>query len=222
MRRHAILPAILACALGGFTACGGGGPSAAEICDRILECSPGGDRAECIPLLGEYQDAFRPVSWAAFGDCLLSLDCAQLAGAGFDGCLDVAMAAAPANAADGLLEAYCERAIACGQVGTSVAECLDIYKAQGSYEIRGLGMLSDELLDCLAECSGALACDQLEQTWDQCARGCGVPWADDVPECDHGQPEEGACVCDEGWAGELCDGCAAGYVLDAWGECVAR
>ncbi|HSA23671.1 MAG TPA: hypothetical protein P5076_19580, partial [Myxococcota bacterium] len=165
MQRHAVLPAFLACALGLLTACSGGGPSAEEICDRFLECAPGGDRAECVLLLGEYQDAFRPASWSAFGDCLLSLDYAHLETAGFEGCLSVAMAAAPANAADGLLEAYCERAIACDQTATGVAECVDILKAQGSYEIRGLGMLSDALLDCLADCSGALACDQLEQTW---------------------------------------------------------
>ncbi|HSA22742.1 MAG TPA: hypothetical protein P5076_14910, partial [Myxococcota bacterium] len=60
----------------------------------------------------------------------------------------------------------------------------------------------------------------LEQTWGQCMQACGVPWANDVLECEHGHEENGVCVCQEGWAGVLCDDCAPDYTLDTWGECV--
>jgi hypothetical protein len=185
----------------------------------MVECAGQGDAAACQQQLEPVQDVMRASSWDTFAGCLLDLDCARLLGQGVNLCLQTAMAAAPANAADGLVEAYCARAIACGQAGgLSAAECLAQTKAQAGEQYAEMGIFSDGTLDCLERCTGDLACEDLQNFYSLCSRPCGLLFGDSGLDCDHGWERDGVCDCDPGWAGTLCDVCAPGYVLDQWGD----
>ncbi len=204
-------------------ACGSSKVPPSRVCERMLACDTDNEMtmAECEQMLADYTKVLRPGPWNAMANCWIGMSCEEFeAEDSYQVCMQAAIDAAPANAGDALLKAYCKRGIDCGQFGGTVSDCLSMLKDQAGDYLGSMGMLNDATLACLADCTAGLDCDQLYDFFEICAFECELPWAQLDLDCDHGYQEDEACVCDQGWAGELCDTCAEGYVREGW-DCVA-
>jgi hypothetical protein len=204
--------------------CSSSAVPASAVCEKMMGCDPDSEASleECVALLEEYSSVLRKASWNAYANCLIGSSCELLmSGDGFTDCLQAAMAAAPASAGDGMLSAYCARAIECGQYPGSVADCLALLKEQAGDYLGTVGMFNDSLLGCLERCTAGLDCAELNNFYEICGLECELPWVEIDLDCDRGHQDGEVCVCDEGWAGAKCDTCAEGYTFDGW-DCLGH
>lgn len=203
--------------------CPGNGPTAEELCTKMIDCGAEGQPSECLTEMQQMKDVLRYSAWASIGNCMLAKTCAELEEDGALECVFAAMAKGDPNAADGLLAAYCQKMIDCGQApDMTVQACVDLSKAQAGEYVNAYGIFRDSVLDCIEACAKRQTCETLEDTFDTCMDTCGVSFggSDGQIGCENGDYDNGVCVCYTGWDGEFCDECAAGYVLDNWGDCV--
>jgi hypothetical protein len=206
-----------------WAGCPSSGPAPEELCNKMIECGAEGQLSECLTEMQQMKDVLRSSSWAKIGNCMLDLTCAEIETDGSMECLEAAMASGDPNAADGLLRAYCQKMIDCGQApGYSVQECVELSKSQAGEYLGAYGMFRDSILTCVENCAHSQSCENLEDIFEICMEPCGLIFgsSDQQSTCDHGYEDAGACVCDPGWDGTYCDACAAGYVLDEWDDCV--
>lgn len=209
--------ALLAALLAGCSS----GPAPAEVCDRLLACSPGSDRGQCDEAMGQMKSVMRSSAWADFGDCLVDLPCDELLADGFDFCLAQAADEAPEDAADSLVGAWCEKAVECGEAGgISVETCKSMAKGAAGRRVLGMVTIIDGgILDCVASCIRKQSCSEESDYFGTCGAECNMVQLGAGDSCEHGDYSFGFCQCEEGWTGPQCDACAAG-MRDTGDRCV--
>ncbi len=223
MRTSAIACLFVLCT-GLLSACGGG--STGAICNKMAKCAGQSNSLQitaCKQQLNVLADGMRKVAWDAFADCLLGLECEALLGNGWNTCLLEAIEAVPEGTGDGFLEAYCAKMVECNQAGgMTVEQCVEQAKNQVGGVADQVGIFKDKYVDCMEDCVGQLACEEVYDFFLTCAVECDIPgYYEPEPTCENGWEVDGVCECDEGWAGEWCDRCADGYVSDGW-DCVPQ
>ncbi|MDH5676682.1 MAG: hypothetical protein OEZ06_31480 [Myxococcales bacterium] len=76
----------------------------------------------------------------------------------------------------------------------------------------------------VANADGSDGCEpgELLDTNDSCVPACELVSCGDHGSCELNTADEVVCSCDDGWTGDACDSCAAGYATDPTGACVEK
>ena len=160
--------------LGAFACSGNPGPSCTEVCVKMVSCQVETSQNECETMCEDMKPLMRSSVWSYLGDCYMETDCATLA-ANDDVCFAGAISAAPAGAADGLISDLCDKMVSCDQSGTlTKPDCVAEMSGSGGDSLEMIGMFKDSLLDCMGDCVGGVACEDVEDSFSTCSLQCGL------------------------------------------------
>lgn len=166
--------------------CGDDGrPSCSEVCDKVVECDPGGSKTECVEDCDDMKAVIRTSSFETLGNCMLDTSCSEILG-NEDVCIEEALATAPAGAADGLVDAMCEKTVECDETGLiTLEQCRAYMEGEEASLFDVLALFKDSVLDCVSDCFSGASCSELDTISDTCLVNCDAVFGtsmDDDPQ----------------------------------------
>jgi len=154
--------------------------SCLALCEKLLSCDAEAIEAECLTRCEQLQVVLQKDAYQEAASCIQETSCAQLDAQG-EVCLQRAVAAAPADALDGLISALCTKINACMPT-VPVAICAAMFSTpQVAQGIEVMKLVKKSFLDCTAGCFSELDCGLLssgeaayQTQFGQCATSCGL------------------------------------------------